>query len=251
MNKLMNSTILLIVFLAFTLLISSWGLRDNSFIEKVDIQLSSDDEQPTIIDATYVKDVLFKKLGRNVDLNFTLSTDELLRIEKVLLEDPFIDYARVFNNHDGALIMQLELKQPIARVIDASGKNYYITNTGDIAPFSYSYSPRVVVLTGAVPEIQSVSWLALVELLQRIHEDEFLKAQVESIHIKTDGNIYLIPKLGNFKLRYGQLEDADEKIKKLKSFYKETFDKLDWNEFDEVILDYKKQIVLKNIKNRA
>lgn len=241
-----------IVMGAFVLVCAGWGMHSSYELREVDINIESDThEEAALVNEDYIREYIYDQLG--VDLNLLSSAERelLVNLENILNDNPFVEKAKVFEGQSGSLHLHIDTKQPIARVIDANGKNYYITNKRDIVPFSYSYSPRVIVLTGYIPKVNQEEWKAVLDLTLRIHEDEFLRPMVESIKLDRRQHAYLVPKVGSFSIQLGELKDVETKIAKLKTFYKSTFDKVNWAKYSSVNLDYKNQIVLKKNNNRT
>ena len=76
-----------------------------------------------------------------------------MHVEKVLKHNPFIKDADVFVNAEGVLTVVVEQREPMLRVIDNSGKSYYVDEERVRIPVSQHYTSRVVVLTGYVNPI--------------------------------------------------------------------------------------------------
>ncbi len=251
-NKILKSLIGITLFWAIALLVSSWGLRDQNFDNKIEISINDlKEHQQSIIDNDYVNELIIHKTGNGLNSRNHISNEEVLEFEGILNDDPFIRTAKIYYDQSGVLHFDLQTKEPIARVIDRMGKNYYITFRGNIVPFSYSFSPRVVVITGYLPELSDENWSKLVEVIRVLDSNEFIKAQMESIFITKGAEMVMTPKVGDFRIKFGKMEYASEKFKKLQSFYEETYNKIDWSKYSDIVLDYEKQIILKKEKNRA
>ncbi|HKK87237.1 MAG TPA: hypothetical protein VJ917_00220 [Saprospiraceae bacterium] len=252
MMKSIGNISVWVILSSLVLICAGWGMHSSYELREVEISLKSDThDEAALVNEEYIRDYIYDRLGVDLHLLSSAERELLVNLEQILDENPFVEKAKVFEGQSGSLHLHINTKQPIARVIDATGKNYYITNKQDIVPFSYSYSPRVMVLTGYVPQVNEEGWQGILDLSLTIHEDEFLRPLIESIRIDKEQKFYLVPKVGNFNIRLGELKDVDEKIDKLKTFYKSTYDKINWAMYRSIHLDFKNQIVLKKKNNRT
>lgn len=239
------------LFVALAILISSWGTKEKTIINHVEMDFQHGAKEESIINDQYINDLINRKSGIDLSTKNRMTQEEIVGFEKILQEDPFIDDVKIYFDQSGILHFDIQAKKPIARVIDRRGKNYYVTFRGEMVPFSYSYSPRVVVITGFLPEVGREDWNKLMEVIRTLDANEFIRAQMESVFITKESKLVMIPKVGDFEIQFGDLEDSTKKFKKLQSFYEETYNKLDWSQYSDVVLDYEKQVILKKEKNRA
>lgn len=250
--KLFKNISGLIIFSVFVTLAAGWGLNQGRFVPSVEVDISTEPNiNRSLISEHYIKDFVARNTGIELDLLTHIDNETLLLVRDAMLKNIFVRDAKVYFNQTGELKIQIFSKEPIARVIDQKGKNFYITNIGDIVPYSKSYSPRVMIVLGETPLPDMQSWDDLVDLVQYIHKDDFLKALIESVHFEEQDHIIMTPKLGDFKIDFGSPSHVNEKFDKLKSFYESTYDKIDWKKYGTIKLDYKDQIVLKKKTNRT
>ncbi|MDV7400600.1 hypothetical protein RZS08_54800, partial [Arthrospira platensis SPKY1] len=65
---------------------------------------------------------------------------------------------------------------------------------------------------------------------------------IEQIYV-SNGKILLAPKVGNYKIVLGTVDDLDEKFRRLRIFYDEVVPYQGWRRYKTVNLSYKGQIV--------
>ena len=139
-----------------------------------------------------------------------------MHVEKVLKHNPFIKDADVFVNAEGVLTVVVEQREPMLRVIDNSGKSYYVDEERVRIPVSQHYTSRVVVLTGYVNPDQ---WRATSEeeltrespvhdLVMKLREQPVLEALVEQIDCERNGDLTLVPKVGDVVIDFGAAEGS-------------------------------------------
>ncbi len=252
MMKSLGNISVWFIMISLVLICAGWGMHSSYELSEVDIKIQSETHaDAALVNEEYIRNYIYDRLGIDLHLLSSAERELLVNLEVILDENPFIEKARVFEGQSGSLHLHIDTKEPVARVIDASGKNYYITSERDIVPFSYSYSPRVMVLTGYVPQVNQEGWQEILDLSMTIHEDDFLKPLIESIRLDEQQKLYLVPKVGDFDISLGEMKEIEEKIEKLKTFYKNTYDKINWARYRSVQLEYKNQIVLKKNNIRS
>ncbi|MDZ7880530.1 MAG: cell division protein FtsQ [Saprospiraceae bacterium] len=216
----------------------------------VDIQHLPNTKNDLIKDKD-VKEIIRRAFDVKIE-NEPLGQVDVARIEQVLEQDPFVQNAETFVDVKGNLNLKITQRQPILRVIDDNNLNYYLDKDGFKMPLSKYYSARVPIVTGAVPPYVS-GFLGLKKyalkdvfyLVQRLNADAFFAPMLQQIVIDAAGEFTIIPILGDQKIRIGTLDDLDEKLERLKLFYKEAMPYEGWKKYKSISVKYKGQIVCK------
>lgn len=205
---------------------------NNHYIDELDVlQLVNDNGATAIIGESY---------GR---IN-------IRSIEERVKNEPYIRDAQLFRDHSGNLVVNVEQRRPVARIIRSDGPDAYIADDGALLPVSDKFSSRVVLISGngmkALSESESLTEgedNSLFELINYINHDEFLKAQIAQIHFKNENEIILYPQMTKQFIEFGGIEDMDAKFKKLMIFYEQILPRKGWNVYKKVNLKYKDQII--------
>ncbi|MFZ2900297.1 MAG: hypothetical protein WA004_16830 [Saprospiraceae bacterium] len=171
------------------------------------------------------------------------------RLERVLEEDPLILDADVYVNAKDKIHIKVEQREPVLRIIDDNGLQYYLDKDGNKMPLSKHYSARVMVATGSLPphvpgflEKKKNLLKDVFVLSQYIEQDKFLRALIEQIHV-SNGKIFLAPKVGQFRIMLGTLDGMEEKFERLRLFFDEIAPYEGWRKYRTINLSYKGQIV--------
>jgi cell division protein FtsQ len=175
----------------------------------------------------------------------------LKQIEKKIKSDPFIKDAQMYSDLKGNLVVKVELRRPVARIVRNDGPDGYIAEDGTVMPVSEKFTARVVLISGGyvrkLLQQDNVNdkeeGKSLMEMLNTIREDEFWNAQIAQLDIDGQERITLFPQVGDEKIEFGKPEDVEMKFKKLKIFYKEVLPRVGWNKYKKVSLEYQGQIV--------
>jgi cell division protein FtsQ len=167
------------------------------------------------------------------------------KIERTLKHNPYVRNAEVYGNMHGALMVQVEQKKPILRIINKSGVSYYLSDYGDSIPLSSKFTPRVLVAYGNIDAADNAS---LKKLSDFIDADNFWNAAVEQVFVDDKKNFELYTKLGNQNVILGKVDDElAEKFNKLKILYTEGLPNVGWNKYKTIDLKFKKQVVCTKI----
>ena len=239
--------IVIVLFIIMTAL----GKRNNGRVKEIIVSI-----QPLQGGSDFIKEADIKtivKRGFEEDLkDFPVGRVDVARVERVLQQDPFIQKAEAFVDANNALNIKITQKEPLLRVIDENGLNYYLDKTGFQIPPSKYFSARVPVATGAIPPYV-VDFLTkkryalkdLFALTKRIVGDDFLNALVQQIYVNPAGEFTLIPILGDQKILIGSLDHLEDKFSRLRIFYDQALPYEGWNKYETINLKFEGQIVCK------
>lgn len=213
-------TLVLVLFFTFR--------KKRSVIKEVIVDIHHlADGQNDLIKEKDVRLIVNRSLDEKVE-NKRREDLDVERIEQVLEQDPFIENAESFVDAAGNLNLKIFQREPILRIIDNNNLNYYLDKNGIKMPLSKYFSARVPIVTGAVPPYVSDFLLrkkyALKEvfnLVNILNADAFFAPMVQQIVVDAAGEFTIIPILGDQKIRIGTLDDIEEKLERLKTFYKE------------------------------
>jgi len=236
------AAIFLLFFLAFSI-----SNKLNSAVADINITISQNDDNRTLISKKDVRYLLKSELGYDINIAEVRQLD-LFKLERMLNRDDRINKADMYLDKHNNLFIAVEQKQPIVRVDVTGGHDYYLDYKGERIPVTDVF--RVPVVTGHVdkyvPEflkIKKHNLNSVLNVAQRIHDDEFLTALVEQVFVDKDGSVTIVPKVGRDKILLGQAEDLDEKFYKLKVYYEQGIKKIGIDKFDELDLQYSGQIL--------
>lgn len=160
---------------------------------------------------------------------------DVYELEKKINESPYVDTAQVCKDIYGNIRVNIEQKEPIARVNTARDE-FYITTDGKRMPISKVYSAPVIMVAGDVKE---ADYQGLSDLIQFINTDNLLKNHIIGIQKVGQRSFNLIVNKGNYYIELGTLNNFEKKLKNLKLFYDQYL--------GNVGLDYYKKISIKFI----
>lgn len=164
---------------------------------------------------------------------------DLNKLEAVLNDHKMIEKADVFFNGNAEIVAKVKQKEAIARVFD-NGKSYYLDEEANEMPLSEIYSARVPLIYGNIAQQQKEG---VSKLMQTILNDEFLKASVVAITMKSNKDVILQVRDFDFEVYFGPLEDIEEKLRKYKVFVQFYRKNKKEEVYKSINLNYNKQVI--------
>ena len=171
----------------------------------------------------------------------------LKALEEKVEKNVFVDNAEVYLNFEGVLKVDVVQKIPLYRIINNNNVSYYISEKAHRIPLSTNFTPRLIVATGFIPDLEDISKdeinVNLKQLIDFIRADKFWNAMIGQVEVKQNKDFVLIPKLKGHTVLLGSVENLDEKFDKLGTFYKEALKRTDWTKYKEINLKFKGQLI--------
>ncbi len=185
------------------------------------------------------KEIFSKKL-------YQINAEEIeLAIEKhqaILNAEVYTVIARDSSSFKGVLTVDVKHREPVVRIMSETG-SYYLDEFGEKIPISSNYTANVLVTTGFLTEKYAKE--ELLAFVMFIENNEFWQAQIEQVHIEKDGNLLLIPLVGNHIIEFGDISNYQQKLKKMKAFYEQVLANNNWNQYKTISLKYNNQVIAK------
>jgi cell division protein FtsQ len=231
------------------LAVSAVQYRRSSHIRELEATIEPLADGSLMLTPADIREAIDRGFGFSME-GLPLRDVDVARLEKVLEKDPLILDADVFVDARNTLRVEVEQRPPLLRVQDRNGLNYYLDGQGLKMPLSKHTSVRVLAANGYIPpyvpdflerkrhRIKDVFLLA-----KDISADPFLLAMIEQIYVNNKGEFVLAPMLGDHVILFGYYKDAEEKLRKLKIFYKEVLPYEGWRKYDTIDLRFRGQVI--------
>lgn len=193
--------------------------------------------------------------------------EPVINIDVRMLESQFdsmpsVKKSEVYTSINGRLFVDIKQRTPIMRVFTNYG-SFYLDREGYVMPLSDKYTAQVIVVNGEMPvrylnvkgqqfgswdesmskELPEYKMYEAYKLAKKFSEVPFWDAQFKQIYFREDGDIELVPAVGNHVILIGGVDDIDQSLTKLMILYKEGLSKTGWNNYSLINLKYKDQIV--------
>lgn len=146
------------------------------------------------------------------------------------------------SSYQGVLAVKVKHREPVVRVM-SNEASYYLDEFGGKIPISANYTANVLAVTGTFDE--KFSKEKLLPCILYMERDDFWEAQIEQVHVEKNGDVILIPLVGDHTIEFGKLNRYEEKLRNMKAFYKQVLADNNWNKYKSVSLKYKDQVIAK------
>lgn len=260
--KRFKKIVVWLVLAAYLILISGFisEQRGGVLCNKLNIIIADSVSRRFIVPGDIV-DLLGQK--SNLPLGKPVLSIDVKRVENGILANTLIKDCEVYSTIDGKINIDVWQREPVVRIIDKRGKNYYLDNEGSVISPSKRFTPHLLVVNGnihtpfkpiSVENINNPKYNGKAERLRDIHQlalfisgNEFWNAQIEQIYVNNKGEFELIPRIGPHIIEFGKIDNYERKFSKLWTFYKEGLSHVGWNKYIHINLKYKDQIVCTKI----
>lgn len=208
------------------------NINDNHFLDEADVMK------------------LVESSGQQIK-GTNISRINLKAIEEKLKYDKHIMDAELYGDLKGNLVVNVELRRPIARITQEDAPDAYVSEEGVIMSISEKFTSRVMVISGKyVRQLLEKGDLMkfeegrlLMDMIRFIHDNEFWKAQVAQMDINGRGEITIYPQVTGQLVEFGTPEDYEGKFRKLMVFYKEVLPQKGWTRYEKVNVKFEGQVI--------
>lgn len=241
--------------------------ENETLCSKVNISIFRDPmKENFFVEEDNIRELIAQRFGQIE--NAPLSTIDVNYLERLIYTNPWVARANVYLSIDGVVDIEIEQRQPILRIINTSGESYYMDSEGKPMLWSPNFTPRMLIASGNIREgydewnntrhgetinndtLKTLTILDDLYMMAKfILADEFWSAHVEQMYVNNNGEIELVPKMGNQKIIFGTSDEMEDKFWKLKTFYKEGLNYTGWENYDTLNLKFQNQVVCTKLVN--
>ena len=230
-------------------LVSAVRVSDNSLCKDVQIDITGVSNN-FFIDKKDVLDII-KHYNKNNVTGRPIAEFNLRALEAALNKEVWIKRADLYFDNNQVLQVNIDEREPVARVFSLNGNSFYVDSSSAVLPLSDKLSALVPVFTGfsgTVARLTKRDSLLLKQVRNMglaLQKDSFLMAMTEQIDIDGANQFILIPKIGKQLILFGAGTQIPQKFSKLKLFYREVMVTAGWSRYSTIDLQYEGQIVAK------
>lgn len=234
--------ILLIGGIGFTMYYA-WMQREAVRCQEIVVNINPN--SPRFLDENEITDMIEK--SGDMIVGSRLSAIDINKIETKLNASSSLANVQVFKKVEskglsfkGKLVVSLDERTPIIRIKNST-EDYYMDMEGNKIPTSAKYVERILIASGTIPtpEIQA----GLLKMADYVNKDEFWRAQIEQVFVQANGELLMLPQVGDYLIEFGTPEDYELKLRNLKAVYQQGFKNMGWNKYRTISVKYRNQVV--------
>ena len=218
--------------------------RSHMQVRGIEVEINYGDtpqlvNQKTVVDTLMARipDILQKQV-RQVDCQ---------QVSNAALHVPFLTNVSSSVSISGKIVITADQRHPVARLFFDDHERY-IDLDGKIIPTSDLGECNVVVATGDfLGRFGSDSASAQIKTLWQValfldnHPD--YKPLIDQLHVQDNGEVMMIPKVGDQKIELGDASDLENKFADLLAFYRNGMPRAGWDTYSKISLKFKDQVV--------
>ena len=108
-------------------------------------------------------------------------------------------------------------------------------------PTDIKCAAHLVVVTGNVEK--SFAMRDLYKFALFLQQNPFWDAQIEQVHVLPNKKIELVPRVGDHIVYLGKLDNYEQKLKRLKTFYTKALNEVGWNKYSRISVEFSNQVI--------
>ena len=212
--------------------------KDEMSCKDITIHINDIDDK-TFVTESDIRQTLRKSKLRLVGEKFdSIDTHEIARM---LENNKLVRKAYCYHTPDSSLRIDIEQRRPVLRIQSATIGDLYIDKEKMLMPVQSVIPMQIPVATGYISkEIAETELLAIADFL---NDDSFWRDEVTQIYVNTNGDIELIPRVGQHTILIGDSQNLEEKLDNVKTFYKKVLKRKGWNYYKVINAKFKNQVI--------
>ena len=188
----------------------------------------------------------------------TIKEINLTAIHKILAQENYIKTVDKVHFLGSKLQIEVTLYEILLEVKSNQGQKFLVDVEGIYLPYSPKVGNDIIVATGFIPNTfqrkekvgsDNNTLYELYSIATLIKTDPFYTKLFHEIQVTHNQEIVLIPSVGNLPVRFGNIQNAENKLKTLKYMYKEVLPYMDEHAYTQLDVRFKNRIVATKTKS--
>lgn len=164
-----------------------------------------------------------------------------LAIRDTILTNKLVESAEVYQTPGGSIVATIYQREPVLRIVSNLIGDFYVDEDRQLMPVSSSFTVYVPIATGEIDE--EFAQNELFDFALFLHNNPDWDAWVEQIVVHHNRDVELIPRVGDFRIIMGSLDNYPAKLSKFALFVEKGLNVVGWNRYSEINLKYEHQVV--------
>jgi cell division protein FtsQ len=228
------------------LFVVAWKAKEEKKCTSIQIELVGENTAALFMDEKEILQIIHEQ---GVKEGLPIGDVNLNTLEKYLQTIRWVKNVELFLDNTQSLQVKIEQRIPIARIFTASGNSFYIDKEGLQLPLKQLTVLRLPVFTNFPSDQEKLSKpdsLLLNDILhftKAVETDSFFMAQTAQVNIATNGDFELVPSVGDHIVLIGSVENIEDKLNRLYTFYKKVWVQSGLNAYQVIDCRFDNQIV--------
>jgi cell division protein FtsQ len=228
------------------LFVVAWKAKEEKKCTSIQIELVGENTAALFMDEKEILQIIHEQ---GVKEGLPIGDVNLNTLEKYLQTIRWVKNVELFLDNTQSLQVRIEQRIPIARIFTASGNSFYIDKEGLQLPLKQLTVLRLPVFTNFPSDQQKLSKpdsLLLNDILhftKAVATDSFFMAQTAQVNIANNGDFELVPSVGDHLVLIGSVENIEDKLNRLYTFYKKVWVQSGLNAYQVIDCRFDNQIV--------
>ena len=228
------------------LFVVAWKAKEEKKCTSIQIELVGENTAALFMDEKEILQIIHEQ---GVKEGLPIGAVNLNTLEKYLQTIRWVKNVELFLDNTQSLQVRIEQRIPIARIFTASGNSFYIDKEGLQLPLKQLTVLRLPVFTNFPSDQEKLSKpdsLLLNDVLhftKAVSTDSFFMAQTAQVNIANNGDFELVPSVGDHIVLIGSVENIEDKLNRLYTFYKKVWVQSGLNAYQVIDCRFDNQIV--------
>lgn len=169
-------------------------------------------------------------------------------ITNVLKRNPYIASVNFVHFAGKKLVIDYTLKNIVLHVFTPNGEHYFVDDNGTVVPFTSKMKDYLMIVNGNIPDNYTSCRKAprkvqeALALAEKINENDFYQAMFRQIYVGGRG-LELTSSVGSQNILFGSMENADQKLRNLKTVYENGLSHKGYNTYAQLDARYRNRII--------
>lgn len=218
--------------------------RSRSQVRGIEVVIRYGDT-PRLVGSQVVVDTVLRHMPNLLQLS--VKNVDCKRVASVARRVPFLTKVSASVSVGGKVVVHAEQRRPIVRLYYGP-REFYIDRDGALFPPSALGFCDVLVASGSFSEPMRVDSLnaqtsAIWKLACFLDTEKNYRDLIDQIYIERDGDMMMVPKVGDHVIELGTVGDLENKFSNLLTFYRKGMPRAGWDTYSKISLKFKGQVV--------
>ncbi len=212
--------------------------HDEDQRECIGMEIILEDSIANFVNRQFVEQLIVQSKcpiqGRNI------KDIDIRTIEASIQNNPYIDSVACHYTSTNLLCIRVLPRRPVLHVISDNGEKYYMDINGNDMPTDV-FLQDLCLATGNFSKDYAKEHL--VQIADYVNTHAPWNKEIQQISVRTPKHIEIILSTGSHTVVLGEPTDIQGKLNRLQNFYEEGLNKVGWNKYSIIDLNYANQIV--------